>query len=165
MLRFAHFFESTLRREEVASAFLAMALEGVPSFRQYFFQLVLPNEKESLTERDWRIAVEQERVDIRMQSLDTVVLIENKVAAGAKQQGQLLRYYLEEKKRNPLPRIVAVFVAPGQIGQDEITRITDSSEFNTSGADVALHVSWDDIIQYPSHTDQQFVSLVRNGID
>ena len=165
MLRFAHFFEGTLRREEVASAFLAMALEGVPSFRQYFFKLILPNEKEALTERDWRIAVEQDRVDVRMQSLDTVFLIENKVSAGAKQQGQLLRYNLEEKKRNLVPRIVAVCVAPGQIGLDEITRLTDSSEFNDSGSDLALHVSWDDIILYPSNTDQPSDCIIRDGLD
>jgi hypothetical protein len=72
---------------------------------------------------------------------------------------------LEEKKRNPEPRIVAVFVAPGQIGQDEVTRLEDSPEFKNSGKDVALHVSWDDFILYPSNTDQPSDYMIRNGLD
>jgi hypothetical protein len=45
-LRIAHFFQGTLHKEEAASAFLAMAIEGVPMFRRHFFEIILPDEFE-----------------------------------------------------------------------------------------------------------------------
>jgi hypothetical protein len=66
VLRLTHFFEGTLHKEEVSSTFLAMVLEGVPRFRSHFFRLVVPDEEISLDKRQWRVTVEQERVDVRM---------------------------------------------------------------------------------------------------
>ena len=59
MIRLNYFFEGMLKREESASAFLAMALEGVPSFRRHFFAaLPIPSElQDHLSTHDWSAVV------------------------------------------------------------------------------------------------------------
>lgn len=52
MLRLNYLFEGMLKKEEAASAFLAMALQGVPSFRAHFFGAFgLPKAQLALTSR------------------------------------------------------------------------------------------------------------------
>jgi hypothetical protein len=165
VLRLAHFFESTLRREEISSAFLAMVLEGVPRFRRHFFRLVVPDEETSLGNQKWRVTVEQEREDVRMDGGNTVIVIENKLTAAAKQQGQMLRYYLREKKQNPTKRIIAVFIAPRGVGRDEIARVTSSTKFQSNPQDVAQNIAWEELAEYTPCTDDPFDALVRNGLD
>src|SRR5688572_19607489 len=94
-LNIGHFFSGMMDREEVASAFIAMALEGIPSFRRHFFDTLGSTLGEGLSKHIWSVVVEQDRVDIRMESSDAVILIENKLRSGAKQQGQLLKYFRE----------------------------------------------------------------------
>ena len=163
-LRLAHFFEGTLRKEEVASGFLAMILEGIPRFRKHLFQLVVPNEGTSLNERQWFVKVEEACVDVRMDAGDTVVLIENKISPGAKQQGQLLRYYSEEKKRNSEAQVIAIYLAPREIGKDEIQRVKESPEFKASRNDIVKHVSWEDLGEYVSLEDDPLDVFAENSL-
>lgn len=164
-MRLSHFFEGKLGREEVASAILAMALEGIPRFRNHFFKLVAPDEYNSLSQQQWSVKVEVRQVDVRMETEDTIVLIENKISAGAKQTNQLLRYYLRERKHNPKTRLILVYLAPGQIGKDEIERVTDSSEFKGRADDLVQHLSWETLAQYSSQDENIQDIILRNGLD
>jgi len=164
-MRLTHFFQGSLRREEVTSAFLAMALESFPKFRRYFFQCVLPDEDVSLSERRWNIIVEQDYVDVRMEADDTIVLIENKVNSGARQHGQLLRYYLGVRQKNPTARIIGVYLAPGQVGKDEVASVKDTPQFQNCANDCAQHLSWEKLAEYPSDVDDFCDALVRSGLD
>lgn len=61
------------------------------------------------------------------------MLIENKLQAGSKQQGQLLRYYETQVKHNPEQRVCAVYLAPGAgLGASEVRlvriRLSSSNE-------------------------------------
>lgn len=164
-MRLAHFFQGSLRREEVTSAFLAMALEGVPTFRRYFFQLVLPDEGVALAERPWNVEVEKDYMDVRMDGGDTIVVIENKVNPGAKQQGQLLRYYKKERTEKPGAWIIAIYVAPRQMGVDEVDLVRESSEFRADGNDRAEHLSWEELAGYVPSAGDCYETLVGEGLN
>lgn len=164
-MRIAHFFEGSLGREEVASALLAMALDSIPRFRRHFFQLVVPGEYASLSQRQWSIKVEVRQVDVRMESGDIIVLIENKVNAGAKQDNQLLRYYLQEKKHNPRARVILVYLAPGQIGKSEIVRVINSCEFQACMDDHVHHLSWETLAKYSPRAGDIRDKILRSGLD
>ncbi len=164
-LRIAHFFQRTLRKEEVASAFLAMVIEGAAKFRGHFFKIILPNEFELFQEQQWLVTVEEERVDVRTESEGAVILIENKISPGAKQQGQLLRYYLREKKLRPRKRIVTIFVAPREMGMDAVARVMNASEFKGSTHDVVRQVSWGELASYIPDPGDPLDALIRNGLD
>ena len=168
MLRLNHFFKGMLKREESASAFLAMALEGVPSFRRYFFAaLPLPPElQDHLSTQQWTaVAVEKNSIDVYLTTSGHVVLIENKIQAGAKQSGQLLRYYRRERKQPHQLAVVAVYVAPGEMGSGEVKEVTRSDEFRKHQPnDHAVRLSWDALLSYelphPDHDEE----LVVNGL-
>lgn len=161
-MRLTHFFQGSLRREEVTSAFLAMALEGLPNFRRYFFQFILPDEAVVLGERHWNVRVEEDYVDVRMDAGDTLILIENKVNSGARQQGQLLRYYVGIRQQKPYARIIAVYLAPGQIGKDEVEKVKNAQ---TSANDYAQHISWEKLVAYPSDSNDMYDALIRSGLN
>jgi hypothetical protein len=148
MLRIDHFFQGKLSKEEVSSAFLAMALDGVPEFRRHFLQLIAPKEFVSLNRKKWKVQVEVRHVDVLMDAGETVILIENKITAGAKQTSQLLRYYKQEKRHNPDARVIMVYLAPGSIGKGEITLVENSQEFQARTEDHVHHVSWEVLAQY-----------------
>jgi hypothetical protein len=164
-LRIAYFFQGTLRKEEVASAFLAMAIEGVPRFRRHCFEVILADEFERFDAQQWTVSVEEERVDVRIESEDAVILIENKISSGAKQQGQLLRYYSREMKHRARKRIIAVFLAPREIGRDEVVRVMNASEFNSRTQDLVRHVSWEALADYVPDPSDLLDNLIRNGLD
>jgi hypothetical protein len=69
------------------------------------------------------IRVEARYVDITLESSSTLVLIEDKISAGAKQKVQLLRYYLAAVEQSPLKRILAVYLAPGGMGAGEVDAV------------------------------------------
>jgi hypothetical protein len=164
-LKLTHFFEGKLGREEVASAFLAMALESVPRFREHFFKLVAPNEYLSLNGRLWSVKVEKRQVDVHMETDDTIVLIENKVAAASKQTDQLLRYYLQERKLNQKARVIVVYLAPRQVGKSEVGKVANSSEFQTNPADIVRHLSWDNLAEYVPRKGDIYDEIIRNWLD
>lgn len=62
-----YFFKGMLRKEEVASAFLAWALATSSRFRQYFFSLIAPREAARLAARRWEVTVEEERTDVKLE--------------------------------------------------------------------------------------------------
>jgi hypothetical protein len=164
MLRIDHFFQGKLSKEEVASAFLAMALEGVPGFRRHFLNLIAPKEFVSLNRKKWEVRVEVRHVDVRMDAGEIVILIENKITAGAKQKNQLLRYYKQEKRHNPDARIIMVFLAPGSIGKGEVTLVENSQEFNARTEDLAHHLSWEDLAQYTKKEDDILDEFIYAGL-
>ena len=90
------------------------------------------------------MAVEEERVDVTLESPDTVVLIEDKISAGAKQQEQLLRYYGRAVEGKPDKRVVAVYLAGG-IGAGEVEAVRRSSAFARRQGDLATHVAWEEV--------------------
>ncbi|MFQ6058574.1 MAG: PD-(D/E)XK nuclease family protein, partial [Anaerolineae bacterium] len=163
-MRLTHFFRGSLGREEVASAFLAMALEGCHRFRDYFLSLVAsPELADSLKQRKWQLSVEEHDVDVRMESDDIVILIENKISSAAKKKGQLLRYYMDERARSPDRTIVCLYLAPGDVGQDEVLRVEKSPDFRKS-RDYAQHVSWDAVLNYEVAPDDVVDRLVESGL-
>lgn len=154
-----HFFQGKLGREEVSSACLAMLLEGSAAFRKHFFDLVSPGDTD-LPKRQWKIGVEREGVDILLESDDIILIIENKLSAGAKQVGQLLRYYRQRRIAAPSSRIIAVYLAPREVGLSEVTRLGQDTEFLSHPKDLAVHVSWDDVFSLPSTFSYDYANLI-----
>lgn len=168
MLQLDHFFEGWLKKEEVASAFLAMALEGVPAFRHHFFAaLGLSDERlGQLHSESWkRPVVEKDRIDVRLESSTHVVLIENKVQAASKQQGQLLRYYKRERRGHERA-IVAVYLAPERVGISEVEAVVKAIPASGVGSnDVARHVSWKKVIRFEPSPSEPDEALIKTGLD
>jgi hypothetical protein len=150
-----------MAREEVASAFLAMALDASAAFRRHFLQLAeLPEGEHSL---DFEVAVEAGRVDVTLQSPTRVVLIENKIAGGALQDGQLLRYYQVEAARAGQKRVAAVLLSPEGVGSREIASVaTSATMLARNQMDHVAAVSWSDLVQYTAGGDEAWL---RSGLD
>lgn len=160
-LRLGHFFTGMMDREEVASAFLAMALEGVPSFRRLFFVAAAPvGFRSELAGARWTVSVEAEGVDVRMDSNGWVVLIENKLRPGAKQPSQLLRYF--RKACLPGTRVLAVYLAPAAMGQGEIAEVIGCDVFDADNH-AATQVSWERMFEYQAGNDP-YERLVADGL-
>jgi len=139
-----HFFENMVRREETASAFLATLLDFDPEFRVAFLAEATGD---PLFDAGglWRVSVEEARVDVTLDSDAVRVLIEDKIAAGARQEGQLLRYYLRAVEEVPEKRLVALYLAPHDMGRAEVERVARHPRFIKRATDIAAHVSWTDV--------------------
>lgn len=162
---FTPFFSGGASREESASAILAMSLAGVPSFRRFFLDLVAPQEAEKLSDCQWAVSVEENNVDVRIDTKDVVILIENKIKAGSVQSGQLLRYYADELRRAVHhKRVIMVYLAPGGAGAQEVEAVRKSVEFLGRPTDVAVRISWQDLDGYESGDDDIFRRPVRTGL-
>lgn len=136
-----HFFRGLLKREEVASAFLATLLEDDPQFRLGFFQALFLDDAVVLADGNWKVEVEVDRVDVRLESDKAVVLIENKVRAGAYKSGQLVRYYESELDQVPADKpIFVAFVAPQGVGARETDNLAATDVFRDN--DIAASVTW-----------------------
>ena len=96
-----HFFSGAQSKEETASAYLATLLDSDPEFRVRFLDLadVEPRLDGSL---EWAVRVEDSRVntgtvDVTLEwppgDPTTFVMVENKVSASAKTDGQFRKYY------------------------------------------------------------------------
>ncbi len=160
-MKFKYLFDSTVRQEQIASALLAMAIDGSAAFRRHFMRHAMPPDflDVALT-RDWDVIVEEGSVDVKLTSRNPdswAILVENKIQNSAKQVGQLLRYCRVHRKDKPGDRIVAVYLAPGGIGQDEVDRVTNCLELQGV---VARHVSWDDICAYAPDPSDALAPLV-----
>lgn len=68
---------------------------------------------------------------MKLEARDVVVIVENKIRAGAKQGDQLLGYYLHYRNRGASRRrILAIYVAPGNLWRSEganVERVCRSS--------------------------------------
>jgi hypothetical protein len=160
-----HFFLGALSREETASACLAMLLEGSEAFRRHFLNLAVPERAEALSKRIWNVVVEMDHVDVRMETEGFVILIENKLAAGAKQAGQLLKYYQRQRRLHSHSAIVAVFLAPRQLGMDEVQRTKACKEIEDHPDDCATHVSWNDVLKVPDQFSEMHLPWIRHVLD
>jgi hypothetical protein len=145
-----HFFDGQQSRENSASAFLATLLEYDGRFRREFLALV-----PVLTPLDdsdtWKVKVEDTSpwatpvqgvqagpgsIDVTMESPSTLVLIENKLAASAKQRGQLRRYYQAAVQRWPDKRIIVLYLGPtADLGNSEVALVRDTDEYKRRQAE------------------------------
>jgi hypothetical protein len=150
-----HFFDGQQSRENASSAFLATVLEHDEAFRREFLALT-PASPPLDDARPWTVRVEDTRIgwgsmDITLESDSTVILIENKIAASAKQKGQLLGYYGRALNTWPAKRIIAIYLAPTtSLGEDEVAAVQESLEFRSRparppGPDAAGTIAWGDI--------------------
>jgi hypothetical protein len=160
-MKLNHFFRGTVRKEDVASAFLATALEQSPRFRAHFFRLVDADQAEALAEQIWTYAVEERRVDVTLKAAGIQVIIENKICAGAHQAEQLIRYYREcAEAIATTDRILAVYVAPRSLGKREVDLVNELLTSEPRGTDRAVHVSWAELAGFrsPEAEDAELVS-------
>ena len=148
-MKLTYFFKATIRKEQIASAFLATLLHEKQSFREFFFQKAFPTEWETLSGCAWKVEVEPFMVDVRLSSINTVVIIENKVRVGAKQEGQLLRYYQDQKEREGMQRVLVVYLAPRQVGASEVAGLLP----HLKSDDQAAHVSWEEVLKFEARGD------------
>ncbi|MCC6334301.1 MAG: PD-(D/E)XK nuclease family protein [Myxococcales bacterium] len=166
-MNLSYFFEGKLAKEEVASAFLAMMLDGHGGFRQYFFERLTAAGSRCASESrsiPFKVIVEHERVDVVLDSDDLAILIENKVQAGSLTPGQLLQYYREAKGRSPAKRTAMVYLAPRTVGASEVARLRESPEFVAHPTDEALHLSWDELTRFEIEPSDPWRVLVEAGL-
>ena len=170
------FFEGTMAREPISSAFLATLLDQCNEVRNYFFDRLADCVGQELAEfkkRQWTICVERYAVDIRLDSLDGewVILLENKLQRGSVQRGQLARYYLEQINREPARRVVAVLLAPGpKLGESEVEGVKSLDEFHERNRDFATRLSWATVSKLleslsTTDVDAQFISSGMSSIN
>jgi hypothetical protein len=164
-MRLRHFFENMVRREETASAFLATLLDYDPTFRFAFLRLIIDDEAGWAAD-SWKVTVEEDRVDVTLESATAYVLIEDKIGSGAKQQGQLLRYYRGAVEAKPEKRVVAVYLAPGGMGIGEVEAVRGSAEFAQRKGDIARHLSWGEVAQLVNGLpEDERLWFARSGMD
>jgi len=89
------------KREGAASALVGTLLKESSDFRVLFFDALEDLESnlvQSLKRKMWDVDVEVHQLDIRLVALDgsTVLIIENKIHAGAVQRNQMVKYYDRE---------------------------------------------------------------------
>lgn len=152
-----HFFDGAQSREETASAYLATLLDFAPEFRRRFLALV-PVDPPLDASLDWAVRVEDYRtnagtVDVTLEgprdNPTTVVMIENKLAASAKTEGQLLRYYCGAVNTWPERRVVGLYLAPSRgLAASEIDLVRGSDVYRARGggspnADAVFPLDWE----------------------
>lgn len=168
------FFEGMQAREEVASAFFASLLEQQPEVRNELFDILADsdgvgeNPAEPFKVRSWRVRVEVDGVDVRLDTKDEgaawVILIENKLQSGSMQVGQLRRYYASQIERDKEAHVVAVYLAPGNMGESEVLLLKPSLR----PGDFAVRVSWDTVtkrLQSLKPAEAGSAEFIRSGIE
>jgi hypothetical protein len=160
-MRFDYFFTGKLGREEAASAFLAMALDDSPAFRTYFLRCA--GVADAVHALDWAVVVEDDRVDVTLRAPAHVVLVENKIDAGAVTPGQLLGYYETEVARAGDRPITVVFLSPEGVGSREVGTVSGCPTLLTRCAlDRVTAVSWQELLKYNT-TDGE--AWIRSGLE
>lgn len=146
-MKLDHFFAGTLRKEEIASAFLATALEGSVAYRCAFFGMLAGEDAAALSTMPWTVVVEEGRVDVSLRAPGVCVLIENKISAGAKQDAQLDRYYVSAREHAaPSDRVLALYVSPGAVGGSEVEMVMQRiTQEGVHVSDKAFQFSWEDL--------------------
>lgn len=176
------------KREGAASALVGTMLKESPEFRDLFFDALEdlePSLVQSLKRKEWNVDVEVHQQDIRLVARDgpTVLIIENKIRAGAVQRNQMVKYYqreLTEPGLAPEKRIGLVYLAPGpSIGDREVERVRNAiKDKDRQRLDFAARVSWDEVKEagdkiyhgseagdWQSHFIAEGLALVKNVID
>jgi hypothetical protein len=168
-MRLYHFFRGTLRKEDVASAFLATALEGSEAFRHHFFGLMTVDDGERLGGIKPQVAVElplgERRADVILRADDTVVLIENKVNSGALQEDQLGDYYRRLRAQEAAAkRMLVVLVAPQGIGTHDYELANAEIERMGPGRDSAHIVTWEDLARFHPAPGNALDQTIETGM-
>jgi hypothetical protein len=175
-----HFFVGAQSKEETASAYLATLLDSDPVFRSRFLDLahVEPGLDGSL---DWAVRVEDSRVntgavDVTLEwprgDPTTFIMVENKVAASAKDDGQFRKYYRGAVAAWPGRRVVGLYLAPSRgLAASEIGQVKATEEYIARGggrpdADEVFAIDWENDVTpivrgLPSASDW----FVASGID
>lgn len=162
---FDHFLAGGVPREEAASALLAASLEHIESFRRHFFGLVVPGLANELSPVEWRVAVEESRVDVTLESEDTAVLIENKIKTAAMTDStQLVRYYRDYVSRHPHRRVVVVLATPSGRGQVFVDAIRKDEVFASRTEDIVARTTWDQLAAYDPSDDDRLVPFAAEAI-
>ena len=130
-----HFLGGGMCREEATSAYLATLLDQSSEFRSRFLQLCGIQNIE-LT----KVEVERECRDITLSGTGVEIIIENKISAASKTEGQLLRYYTRLKEQDSDAIVHAVYLSPARkIGTSEVQKVTNTAD------EVAVSIAWEDL--------------------
>jgi hypothetical protein len=160
---FRYFFTGKMSREEAASAFLAMALDGSAGFRAHFFSVaglahLNPN-------AGWIIDVEDERVDVTLRSNENVVLVENKIESEALRAGQLLSSYEAEAGKS-IACVSAVLLSPNRVGVKHVEAVRSCESFlKRAVTDRVLALSWHSLIDYRPGDDEEWIASGLHAIE
>jgi hypothetical protein len=138
------------KREGAASALVGTLLKESPEFRDLFFDALEdlePNLVQSLKRKMWDVDVEVHQLDIRLVASDAVLIIENKIRAGAVQANQMVKYYERQVGLTPMKQIGLIYLAPGpSMGDREVERVRNAiKDKDRQRLDFAARVSWDDV--------------------
>lgn len=130
-----HFLDGGMGREEAASAYLATLLEQSQYFRSEFFRITgIPEFP------DPKIEVERDLRDVTITGDNVVVIVEVKIADGAKANGQLRNYYDRLKTEQPRFIVHTVYLArTSEVGRSEVEQIECAQN------ERAVSLGWPDI--------------------
>ena len=130
-----HFLGGGMCREEATSAYLATLLDQSSEFRSRFLQLCGIQDIEFT-----KVEVEREHRDITLSGTGVEIIIENKISAASKTEGQLLRYYTHLKEQNSDVTVHSVYLSPDRkIGTSEVQKVTNTAD------EVAVSIAWKDL--------------------
>ncbi len=142
-------------REEATSAYLATLLDQSSEFRSRFLQLCGIQDIE-LT----KVEVERECRDITLSGTDVEIIIENKISAASKTEGQLVRYYTRLKEQNSDATVHSVYLSPDRkIGASEVQKVTNSAE------EVATSIAWKDLLPLIDELHDIDATFARKGME
>jgi hypothetical protein len=170
-------FSGMMSREEDASAFRATLLDHRPTARSAAFDVVAdaivparPGLVEGLRGKQWIVRTEVGSVDVSMDASDGSVhpIIENRLLASSRQQGQLLRYYrafTDEASHNDVT-VGVIYLAPSNVGTSGVQAVVRSETFISRESDFACRLSWDDLGEALDRigTDEEAGWFLRGGL-
>ncbi len=151
-----HFLGGGMCREEATSAFLATLIEQSEEFRSRFFKHCGISEFKVS-----RVEVERQFRDLTITGNGIVIVIENKISAASKTDGQLIRYYNQLKEELDSGTTVhSIYLSPKiKIGQSEIEKIP-----NVAG-EIAKSIAWDELKVLASGLTDFDRTFAENGVD
>lgn len=151
-----HFLGGGMCREEATSAFLATLIEQSVEFRSRFFKHC------GILEFDIkRVEVERRFRDLTITGNGIAVVIENKISAASKTEGQLIRYYNQLKEELGSGATVhSIYLSPKiRIGQSEIEKIPKVA------GEIAKSIAWDELKALANGLTDFDKTFAENGID
>ena len=151
-----HFLGGGMCREEATSAFLATLIEQSEEFRSRFFKHCGISEFEVS-----RVEVERQFRDLTITGNGVTVVIENKISAASKTDGQLIRYYNQLKEELESGTTVhSIYLSPKiKTGQSEIEKIP------TVAGEIAKSIAWDELKVLASGLTDFDRTFAENGVN
>tara|TARA_A100001037_G_C15121021_1_gene623835 strand:- start:390 stop:1385 length:996 start_codon:yes stop_codon:yes gene_type:complete len=152
------FFEGKLSREESASALFATCIQQSKVFAERFCRLIgMQTPPNDLLE----VKIEEKDTDVvfSVDSANTVVIVEIKIASGAKSDGQLAMYYERFAAESTSKRFVCVYLAPtDSLGKSEVEQL------DLRPGDCAQTVTWEQVAQAATDLPDIDREFVREGL-